>query len=338
MLYDYEIRDDAHYLFICATLTEREKEFIDKTRWERMAAAQSLDDFLKVLQETYYSKYIQEIEKTGSLQHVVVEENKQLLRMLNDNLKEQHNNIKEFYLLRMDLHNIKIVMKSIVSGKDMDNIFHEFSYTYAQLKNAFENGKYDNIEPETVEIIDYAKALMQSEKNQRTRELLLERFYLNKIHEHFSHLGSPILLDLLKHIIDMYNIKNIYRAKLLDEQVPYSTFLYENGFLSVNELSRYEKESEDYFIQSIEKTPYVKMIFQGNHLFQQKHSFSAFESNEDEFVLNFLEQVKSSVANLEKLVYFMMRKRIEMKKLNIALSGALYNIDSERIKNRIVSV
>lgn len=338
MLYDYEIKDDGHYLFICAVLAERESEFIDRTRWERLAGSSSIGDFLKVLQETHYSKYINDIEKTGSLQNAVMAENRELLGMLNKNLKEQHNNIKEFYLLRLDLHNIKIIMKADVSGKDMDDIFHEFSYTYAQLKNAFENGKFDGIDIETGEIINYARELMHTEKNQRTRELLLERFYLNRIHEHFSRLGSPMLLDLLRHIIDMYNIKNIYRAKLLDESVPYSTFLYENGFLSIHELSKYEKESTDYFIQSIEKTPYVKMIFQGTHIFQQKHSFSAFESNEDEFVLKFLEQVKLSVANLEKIVYFMMRKRIEMKKLNIALTGALHNIDSERIKNRIMSV
>ncbi len=338
MFKDYDINDDPYYLYICALLTEREKEFIDKQRWERLINADSTKDFLKVLQETHYSKYTNMIEKTGNLESAMTEEHTSIMNLLRGFLKKEHEPLKEFYLLRLDMQNIKIIMKACITEKDFSDIFHAFSYSYQDLKEAYESGKYDKIDKETQEILNYAKHTIDLEKNQRTRELLLERFYLNKIYEHFSSMGSEMLIDLLKHTIDMYNIKNIYRVKLLKDKIPYDAFLYENGFLEKRELIKYEKESTDYFIQSIEKTPYLKMIFQGTHMFQQKNTFSAFERNEDEFVLNFFEQVKYSVSNLEKLVYFALRKRIEMKNLNIALIGATYSIDKERIRNRILAL
>ena len=338
MLTDYQIQDDPHYLFICARLTERERDFIDKGRWERLINASNTEDFLKVLQETYYGKYVADIEKTGNMQQLIIKENQEMLSLLKDNLREEHGDVKEFYLLRLDLHNIKIIMKSVMSGKDMSDIFHPFSYSYQDLREAYENKKYGNIDPETVEILEYAQHLAGIEKNQRIRELHLEKFYLKKIYSHFSKLGSPMILDLLKHTIDMYNIKNIYRAKLLDEKVHFDSFLYANGFIPISELVKYEQESTDYFIQSIENTPYIKMIFQGGHMFQKQHTFAAFERNEDEFVLKFMETVKFSVANLEKVVYFMLKKRTELKHLNIALTGAMYSIDKNRIKNRIIGV
>ncbi|MCK4523683.1 V-type ATPase subunit, partial [candidate division WOR-3 bacterium] len=211
MFKDYAINDDPYYLYICALLTEREKEFIDKQRWERLINADSTKDFLKVLQETHYSKYTNMIEKTGNLESAMTEEHTSIMNLLRGFLKKEHEPLKEFYLLRLDMQNIKIIMKASITEKDFSDIFHAFSYSYQDLKEAYESGKYDKIDKETQEILNYAKHTIDLEKNQRTRELLLERFYLNKMYEHFSSIGSEMLIDLLKHTIDMYNIKNIYR-------------------------------------------------------------------------------------------------------------------------------
>ncbi len=338
MFKNYEINDDPFYLFTCAELKEREKEFIDKSKIERLINAHDMSEFLKILQETHYSKYISEIEKNNSLENVMLNEMQENIAYLRNNLKEEHQILKEFYLLQIDLHNVKLIMKAVELDKDLKEYFIDVNCSYDAMKEAYISQKYDLVDSETAELIDYALKTAEYEKNMRLRELLIEKFYLKKIYEAVYKTGSELIIDLIKHRIDMFNIKNIYRAKYAGDEFDYNIFLYDNGFLSINELKKFEKESIDYFVQSVEKTEYVKMIFQGTHLFNTENTFSAFERNEDEFIMKFFEPVKYSVANIEKIVAFILRKRLELKNLNIMFSGVLYNIDKQKIKNRIAIV
>ena len=65
-LIDYDIADDSYYLFTCAELKAREIELIEKPKIDRMLSVAGVDDFFKILQETWYSKYISDIEKNKS--------------------------------------------------------------------------------------------------------------------------------------------------------------------------------------------------------------------------------------------------------------------------------
>jgi vacuolar-type H+-ATPase subunit C/Vma6 len=61
-LIDYDIDDDSYYLFACAELKAREIELIEKSKIDRMLGVAGVDDFFKILQETWYSKYLKKIK------------------------------------------------------------------------------------------------------------------------------------------------------------------------------------------------------------------------------------------------------------------------------------
>lgn len=338
LLKDYDIADDAYYLFTCGNLAQREKEFLDKSKLDRLISTGSIEEFYRILQETYYGKYTEAIQNRKPFDKIMAMENSSIIEFLRDSLKPEHQILKEFYLLRIDLHNIKIIMKADKLDKDFEDIFIERMYSYSQLKEAYKNKKYENIDPETIEVLEYARRIEKDEDNQRIIELKLEQFLLSKMYENIEKTGMKMLIDFQKHTIDMLNIKNIYRAKVAEEEIKFEEFLYDNGFLPVKELKKFENESIDYLVQYIEKTHYLKMIFQGTQMFNTEHTFAAFERNEDEFILRFFDQVKFTVANLEKIAAFIMKKRLEMKNINIIYTGVLYDLARERIKRRVVSL
>lgn len=335
MLRTYEVPEDAFYLFACAEIKEREKEFVDKGRIERMLNAGSIEEFNKILQETHYSQYVSELEKTRSFDFVMMTETKTNVEYLRNRLKDSDQPLKEIFLLQIDLHNVKLMMKASVLDREMKDLFIPVNCTYDTLKAAFDTGEIRDIDPETAALLTRAKELMTEEQDQRIRELKLEQDFIDSLYSSISGTGNEMLTELFRHMIDIYNIKNIFRAKHTNETFDYDVFLYEHGFLEKAFLSRFEKESVDYFVQVLERTEYVKMLFQGTQLFHTENTFSAFERNEDQFILNFFEQVKYNVAGIEKVAQFMMRKRIELHNLNIIYNGILYKADKHRIRNRI---
>jgi len=62
----YDIKDDSFYLFTCAELEAREAEFLDESKIDRLLKSQELGEFIRMLKDTVYSEYINEIENSRS--------------------------------------------------------------------------------------------------------------------------------------------------------------------------------------------------------------------------------------------------------------------------------
>jgi len=334
-LFEIEAKDFGAYLFASGELTEREREFLTKDEMKRLLMSQSKDDFLKILNDTYYSKYIDEVKKIGNLDFLIETENVNAMNYLNMHLKEEHKNLIEFLMLDRDLHNVKVILKSSVLRRDLRDLFLFASYTFDDLKFAYEQKDISKLISPVNEILVRAIDLMSKESEFRIIELKLEQFFFKKLEKHVASSKSPPLIKLLKHRIDMLNIKNIYRSKVASETFKYNEFLYEGGYLDSDFFIQFENESIDYFAQSIEKGDYTKMIMQGTHLLYSDETFASFEKNEEEFLLNYFEAASKASSSIERVIGFFIRKRFEVRSLNIIFNGILNNINRDKIKHRI---
>lgn len=334
-IFDANVSEDNHYLFECAELKEKEREFLEPSLMERLIMSRDIDEFCKVLQETAYSKYVERIKKDGNLESLLFEESRSNMDYLEKSLKQEHRSLLKFFLLDTDLHNVKLVLKARASQKDLSSLFLPDHYTYEELQ-AYMNGENVELDSITRKLVDYAKSLMQEgNADFRMVELKLEAYNLTLLSGIIRASGSVPLANLLKHRIDILNIKNVYRSKINNERYSYDDFLYDGGFLERDFFKRFEKESVDYFAQSIEKSEYTRMIMQGTHMLYSEKTFSSFESNEDAFILRYFDSMKYTTSSLETIIGFFLRKRIERRNLNIVFTGVLYNLSRERIKHRM---
>lgn len=334
-LFELETRDFGDYLFSSGELAEREREFLEKEQLERLLASASKDDFVRILNETYYSKYTEEIKKNGNIEIMTESENLQAIEYLKQHLKNEHKNLIEFLILDRDLHNVKIIMKSSVLKKDLRDLFLFSPYTFDDIKNAFEQKDASKLEPPIKDILEYAFTLLETETDFRLIELKLEQFFFKRLEKYVASAKSSSLVKLLKHRVDMLNIKNVYRSKVAKESFKYDEFLYEGGYLNAEFFRQFEHESVDFFAQSIERGDYTKMIMQGTHLLYSDETFASFEKNEEEFIINFFSEASKSTASLERVLGFFVRKRFEVRSLNIIFNGITNNISRDKLKHRI---
>lgn len=337
-LIDYTtISDDSYYLFACAELKAREKEFIEKQKIKRMLDTKSIDSFFKLLHETYYSKYIDDTSKNRDFKSIITSELKSIINFLKERLKAEHQIITGFLMHKEDLHNIKIIMKSEVLNRDLEELFIPVLYSYSQLKKAVETGSYENIDLDTTRSLQYAAILGHTEKIYRTSELKLELFFLEKLYSSIAALKSKMLEDFTKHIIDIFNIKNIYRNRFAEEKFDFDLFLHKNGFLTLNFLKKFENENLDYFVKTLSSTQYAPLLAQGPHpLYDDNGASYSFEKNEELFYICFFDSIKYTISNLEKIVDFFIKKKIELINLNIVFTGILYNIDRDKIRHEVL--
>ncbi|NQT67222.1 MAG: V-type ATPase subunit [Actinobacteria bacterium] len=332
---DYDISDDSYYLFTCAELKTREVEFLEENRIEMMLRSGGPDEFIRALRDTVYSRYIDDIERSGSFEKAILSEYKVTVNFLGDSLKPGHQAAGDLLFLEENLHNLKVVIKSIIMDMDLERLFIPILHSYDGLKNAAMTGNYKEVEPSVSGLLQFAVELMGREKNYRLMELELEKFYLGRVLNSTGTLNSRLLSDYLRHIIDILNIKNIYRNKHLAEDLSFDHFLHENGFLPKEFMSKFEGESLDFFVKEMERTDYADMIIKGTYALHSEGTFSSFEKSGDLFYLDFFDPVKYTVSNLEKIFQFFLRKKIELKYLSIIFTGVLCGIENSKIKNKV---
>lgn len=338
MDYDrYEIDDDSYYLFACAELKAREAEFVGKPGFERMLASEDIGGFFRVLGETVYSFSIAATRAKSSFEQVMMDGYREILDYLKKRLRPEHRMVSHILFLEEILHNMKVVLKSVVLEKDLGSLFIPVIYDYGELTGMYGSENDDGADVLARQIIYYIKDALQKpgEKDYRAVELGLEKFYLEKMAETAAGLRRKMISEYISQRIDLINIENIYRWKYMKERRGFEDILHNGGNIGLKTLRSFETETMDYMVSELERTEYGDVVIRGAQWLTSDCSFSSFERSRDLYFLKYFDNFKYSISNLEKIFQFFLKKKIELININILYTGILYNVGRPQIKCKI---
>lgn len=332
---EYDIADDGNYLFACARLSAKEEEFVEKSKLERMVNAKTTDDFIKILSETYYSKYINLITPENNFDNVFLASNEEILSFLKPTLMPEHKIFCDLIFYEENIHNFKVILKALLSKESLETFFIFVFHSYDELMNAVNKQGYFEIDEKITEVLEKVSFLSEQEWKLRDKELMLEKFYLEQLIKSVLQTKRRMLIDYIKHLSDIINIKNINRVKYAGIEINYEEFLVENGFFSTDYFKKFKDESNDFFISQFSESQYSNIVKKGINSLYKYNTFFSFEKNEYIFYLNYFDSIKYTIANIEKIFSFFMRKKIELKILNIIYLGILYGIEKAKINHKV---
>lgn len=338
MDYDrYEIDDDSYYLFTCAELKAREYEFVERARFERMLESEDIDSFLKVLGETVYSPFVSDISTRSSFEKVMIGSYGAMLDYLEERLRDEHKMLSHILFFEEILHNMKVILKSAVLGKDLGSLFIPVIYDWKQLAETYGSDDDKDVDTFTGKLISYLKDVLEKpgEKDYRKVELGFEKFYSKVMAEVAAGLNRKMISEYMSQRIDLINIENIYRWKQMGEKKGFDDILHNGGNISLEILKSFEPETMDYTVRELERTDYGNIAIKGAQHLTSDSSFSSFERNSDLYFLDYFDNFKYSVSNLEKIFQFFLKKKIELVNINILFTGILYNAKRSNIRCKI---
>jgi len=333
---NYDIRDDNFYLFECAELEAKELEFLDKGKLDRIIKSKNLKEFIKNIGDTVYSGYSSELESTGSFEKVISGEYAKIAGYLSRRLKPSHRAIGEILFFEEVLHNLKVVLKSIILDENIEGLFVPLFYSYNSLRKAIREEKYDGFSKPVSVILQFIADVMgrKGEKDYRILEFEMERLYMREMFKSAEEPGSYLIKSYVKYLIDILNIKNIYRSRYLGEEPDPGYFLYDNGYISAVRMLELKNKGFDIFQKEMKRTDYTDIVTRGTSALDSGGMFYPFKKEENLFYMNILEPLKYTVSNVEKIFRFFFRKKMELKSLLVIFTGVIYGIDTEKIEER----
>ena len=302
-----------------------ESKLLSKSFYEKLIDTNSLEESLKVLQETPYGVYVANEDIENSLKEAFLKECLELRNM------SQCKDIMNFISIRYDYHNIKTLIKSQILNKDFSYILSPFgSIDKEVLSEKFNNNDLKELDKNFRTSIEEGIALYEVLKDFQEVDIYLDKKMFEHMNVFVNNINTPFVTDYFESLIDLTNIKTVLRLVKMNKEKSYlSKVLIKNGGIE-------DSIFESILMDGVESTSTRLSHTKYADLMREKiTSLGEFEKLVDDYITKNMKSAKLIGLGVEPIFAYLYAKDIELKNLRIILAGKLNNVDSDIIKERL---
>ena len=328
--------DSMQFLQLIPRIRVYEKRLLDKSKIERMIDASSAEDSLKVLQETDYAIFMNEIKRPEEYETLL---SKELVRLYETMYKASPiKGLIDTMAVKYDYHNIKDLIKGKILKEDFSHMLIPVGMIdVSLLKNSILGESLRGLPKFMEKCIEEINNKFEDTKDPQVIDIIADKYLYAHINEIIKskELNDKYLDKYINSIIDLNNIKTLLRVKkqqksvnfLLDSIVPGGTID--------------EKKYRAMFLENTENIPnhilgqYNSIVKEGIVSFVNTGSVSLFEKLIDNYLMKFIKEAKLITKGLEPVLAYMHAKESEIKQVRTIMVGKLNNIDKEVIRERL---
>ncbi len=339
----------AGYPFITAYLKGEESKVLTADHINVMAKASSIDDLLMAIRETDIGSYL-----VGASTQTFDEVDESLWNYLGDRLGciqgfkhipvEVHK-ILETYVVKYDVFNMKAALQGLLTGKKARSIPLGLIHSDKSLDSLLSAQNVDSI----VDLVSKCKlgsytTILQGYKTDEgvksailTEVRLDEEYYKNLINVTKNLKDGPTLTKVIGILIDMVNLKVIFRAVIDGTGVKAGESIIAGGYVISGEVA---KELLSLKLADIPgrlaNTIYHDVASEIVNSYSTK-SIRAVDEIIDKYQFQFAKELLAPrVLSPLVIVWYLILKEVEIRNLRLILKAMFNNIPLEEIKMYLV--
>lgn len=316
---------ETRYAYSVARVRVAELNMLTKSRLERMLDSDRVSGAVRVLHEAGYPE-------NNNYEDMLREETAKLYDYLKGISPEPE--VFDIFAYRYDSHNIKVLLKSELSGADTEGLLADNGVVD---KNALSilvrERDLGKVQPEFEKAIIESLDTYARTKDPQIIDILVDGAYFKLYLRMASATGSKFLLKLAAKIIDIANISAFIRVKSKMEDLDLlSRVLIPGGEIKVKEyLDSFSKDIES-FRDVLKGTGYGELL---DILTEATGSVTEFEKACDNHVMKFIRNYRHKAFGIEPLIGYMLGKETDIKNARIILVGKINRMNSDIIRERL---
>lgn len=324
--------DNPEYAYACGRVRALEPKLMDRVRLERLSTAKDFEDLLKLLQDTEYAKYLNEIHKPSDYEVLLRRENEKLLSLISELAVDPW--VEEDLRLPYDFLNVKVYVKSIIFEKDFSSAFSRFSYYPVTLmKHAFEAGKYDTIPGAISRAYENAISSFYERKEIFRIDTAVDRemfkYFCSESRIEFLRIYYSIKADL-QNILTCLRLERMGRTGIMKAVLLPCGFLPSELFFKVSDFNA--------LLHEIRQTPYYEVIAPGYAIYQKVGNFVRIERDLANYLNGLIKEASKKDLGVETLLAYYFKKKNEIALLRMIMVSKLNELPRELVLERIPEV
>lgn len=329
---------DNKYLYAVTRTRTIETKLLDSTKVERMVEAKSAEEVIKILGETEYANSMSEMKGPLDYETIISKEIENTYKYMGEILPEPE--LVNIFLLKYDIHNLKVLLKSSLLGEENDFLLRDQGVTpVRKLKEMLKEKSFTGLHPVITEGLKEILSSFEGTPDSQMIDIILDRCQYKAMQQLAKQSKNKFLQDFITAQIDMINIKSFLRIHGADLGRDYLVkVLLQGGSLEIDYFIKYLDEPLDSFRDSLWSKEFYGILEEGLESFAKTRALTKLEKLADDYIFDIAKRGKYIAFGIEPLIGYLMAKENEVKIIRIIMVGKMNNIPNEIIRERLRDV
>ncbi|MBD7913768.1 V-type ATP synthase subunit C [Clostridium sp. Sa3CUN1] len=312
-----------------------ETKLLDKPKVERMIEAPSASEVLRILNETEYANVSSNIKRPEDYEEILTAELKRVYDLVYEisPVKE----VVKIMSLKYDYHNVKVLLKAKVLGKDFSSMLIKLgNIDLQEIKRKIDGDNLKSLNGTIGKGVQEAMKVFEETKDPQKIDIIIDKYMYKELVEIKNSLNYKFIDNLVKAMIDSTNIRTLLRIKKQNKGRDFaSEVIVEGGAIDSSKLVSLLNESPENIMAKLQSTIYSDLVKEGFEGYIQTESASLLEKLSDNYIMDLMKDSKLVTFGPEKILSYIYAKETEIKIIRIIMVGKLNNIAEEVIRERL---
>ena len=316
------------------TIRILEKRLLTRNRLERMIEAQTPEEVLKLLGETEYSQDMADIHGSQDYEIILKRETERVFSIVRNMIK--NTGIVDVLSLKYDYHNLKVLLKSKITGKDFSSLLMQAGTIDAsKFKVKFETQSND-LPQEIMEAIDEVQKDFEENHNPQRIDIIVDKHYFRNLSRLAKEIDVKVITDYVEGLIDFQNMITLFRVQKQKRDARFlETVIFEGGTISKNKIVASINDNTDTILNKFKKEKLGTYLVRGLEAFSETKRLSELEKISDNYLMELNKESKYVVFGPEPLFTYLVAKEREINAVRMIMVSKINNISSDKIRERL---
>ena len=299
-----------------------EKKLLTKQQLQRLADAKSLEDAIKLLNETSYSSEISKLDRPENYEEVLSDVLNKTYRDVTEISPDK--SLVEILSCKYDYHNWKFDSMYCMLDESGIETFRELA-----LKND------EGLSKDFKECLEF----YDKTKDPQDIDIFIDKKYFEKVLNLTEEFKLEMISEYFRAMIDFLNLRTFIRCRKQNQvKETLEKVLIKGGDIETEKIL-------EMFYDDIEVLPIKFKAYKIGRVlakivdeYMNTSSLNSFEKNMDDYLIEIVRKTKSIHYGAEVIFSFLFAKELEIKNLRLILVGKVNGLSPEFIKERLREV
>ena len=316
------------------TIRILEKRLLTRNRLERMIEAETPEEVLKLLGETEYSQDMADIHGSQDYEIILKRETERVFSIVRNMIK--NTGIVDVLSLKYDYHNLKVLLKSKITGKDFSSLLMQAGTIDASKFKAKFESQSNDLPQEIVEAIDEVQKDFEENHNPQRIDIIVDKHYFRNLSRLAKEIDIKVITDYVEGLIDFQNMITLFRVQKQKRDARFlETVIFEGGTISKNKIVESINDNTDTILNKFKKEKLGTYLVKGLEAFSETKRLSELEKISDNYLMELNKESKYVVFGPEPLFTYLVAKEREINAVRMIMVSKINNISSDKIRERL---
>lgn len=325
--------DRENFIQSSVRIRHAEKNLLTKQQLHRLADAKTLEDAIKLLNETSYSSEISKLDRPENYEQVLSEVLDKTYKDVMEISPEK--SLVEILSCKYEYHNLKVLVKEYILKEKFDSMYCMLDANEIETFRELALKDDEDLSKDFKECLEF----FEITKDPQDIDIFIDKKYFEKVLNLTEEFKLEMISEYFRAMIDFLNLRTFIRCRKQNQlKETLEKVLIKGGDVETDRILEMFYEDIELLPIKLKACDIGRVLSKIVEEYKNTNSLNSFEKSMDDYLVEIVRKTKSIHYGAEVIFSFLFAKELEIKNLRLILVGKVNGLSAEFIKERLREV